>query len=136
MNKFIYLFIFATFFVPPIFAKSPIWSFDQNIVLKKDQFYKGMVYQDTLEKPLSLRWTLYKNFGLVVHLNYDSFPYQFILYRDYQRDTFKLELFGNDEKSKNSYLYISFRDFNQKDGTASLWLGISGEAQFLEQSQQ
>ncbi|PAF49749.1 hypothetical protein BKH41_00100 [Helicobacter sp. 12S02232-10] len=129
MNKFFYLFIFATL----VFSKAPVWSFDQNVVLKKDQFYKGMVYKNYVQKPLFLRWTLYKNFGLVVHLNYDKFPYQFILYKDYQRDTFKLELFGNDPVGKVSYLYVSFRDFNQKENTASLWLGISGDAQFLKQ---
>ncbi|PAF50614.1 hypothetical protein [Helicobacter sp. 13S00477-4] len=122
---------FLVFFAVLGFCKEPIWNFDKNIILKKDEVYKGFAYEENLKKPLILRWTLYKNNGLVVLLNYDKFPYQFILYKDYQRDTFKLPLFVNNGSDKTSFLYISFKDFDQKANTASLWIGISGEANFL-----
>lgn len=127
MNKIFIFFVLSVF----VFAKAPLWSTDKNIVLKKDQIYEGKVYQGHLEKPLKFRWTLYKNFGLVVLLNYDKFPYQFILYKDYQRDTFKLKLFDSHSISEVPYLYLSFKDFDEKNNTASLWLGISGDAHFL-----
>lgn len=127
MNKIFILLILCG----AIFAKDPIWNTSQNIVLKKDELYLGVIYEHHLEKPLFFRWTLYKNHGLVVYLNYDKFPYQFILYKDYQRETFKLPLFGNDAVNNISYLYLSFRDFDEKKNTASLWLGVSGDAQFF-----
>ncbi|PAF47166.1 hypothetical protein BKH46_05120 [Helicobacter sp. 12S02634-8] len=118
-------------FVLVSWGKEPVWSFDRNITLKKDQIYQGVVYKDTIEKPLVLRWTLYKNFGLVLYVNYDGFPHQFVLYRDYQRDMLRLELFGEGHLENASYLYVAFRDFSPKDQSAKLWIGVSGDAQFL-----
>ncbi|PAF43380.1 hypothetical protein [Helicobacter sp. 11S03491-1] len=130
MNRFLFLFILSVF----VLAKEPTWTMNKDIYLKKDELYEGSIYQNQLQKPLSLRWTLYKNHGLVVYLNYDKFPYQFILYQDYQRDTFKLELFKGDSHLGNAYLFISFKDYNQKTNQALLWLGISGDAQFLQKN--
>ncbi|PAF53338.1 hypothetical protein BKH42_06360 [Helicobacter sp. 13S00482-2] len=127
MNK---IFIFITLSVL-LFAKAPIWNTSENIILKKDEVYSGILYQGYLKKPLFFRWTLYKNKGLVVYLNYDKFPYQFILYRDYQRESFKLELSQKDVGNDFSYLYLSFKDFDEKKNTASLWLGVSGDARFF-----
>lgn len=128
MNK---VFIFL-FFSAVVFAKTPIWSMSKNITLKKDEVYQGEVFQDQLQKSISLRWTLYKNYGLVVLVNYDKFPYQTILYKDVQKDTFKLELFRAIYGTKEAaFLYLTFRNFDEKSHQASLWLGILGDAQFL-----
>ncbi|MDO7253585.1 hypothetical protein [Helicobacter cappadocius] len=130
MNKIFIFFVLSSF----LFGKSPIWNTSENIVLKKDEVYSGVIYEGHLEKPLFFRWTLYKNHGLVVYLNYDKFPYQFILYQDYQRETFKLLLFGKNVANSFSYLYLSFKDFDEKNNTASLWLGVSGDAQFFHKN--
>lgn len=128
MNK---VFIFL-FFSAALFAKTPLWSMSKNITLKKDEVYQGEVFQDQLQKPISLRWTMYKNYGLVVLVNYDKFPYQTILYKDAQKDTFKLELFRSIYGTKEAaFLYLTFRNFDEKSHQASLWFGILGDAQFL-----
>ncbi|PAF43268.1 hypothetical protein [Helicobacter sp. 11S02629-2] len=70
-------------------AKTLAPTFSTNLVLKKDEVYKASISakkfakQSSLSpKNFTLRWTLYKNKGLVVLIKYDNFPYQFILYKD------------------------------------------------------
>lgn len=128
MNKFFILLFFSV----NLLAKEPIWTLSKNITLKKDEIYQGEIFQDQLRKPISLRWTIYKNYGLIVLINYDKFPYQTILYRDKQRNTFKLKLFELASQPRETpFLYITFRDFNEKSHQANLWLGILGDVQFL-----
>ena len=75
-----------------------------------------------IPKDLMLYWTLYKNYGLVVHLKYDKFPYQFVLYTDYKRKSFKIPISQGNDIDKNAYILLSFRDFDEKNKRANLAL--------------
>ena len=70
--------------------------------LKKDQLKKILVNYGTHSKVFTMRWTLYKNEGLVVFHSYDKFVFQNILYLRYKNRFFKQEL-----KSKGADLYAT-----------------------------
>ena len=54
-------------------AAQPAWVWHRELALAKEQNYRAMVSLAQVQKPLVLRWTLYKNYGLVMHIRYDSF---------------------------------------------------------------
>ncbi len=90
------------------------WKYQGELELKKDEVYKMAFKQKAQIKELFFRWTLYKNEGLVMHLKYDGFVHQFILYRDFQRSTFKLPLFAPEPKALSfPYLWLVFKDFRR-----------------------
>ncbi|BDQ27545.1 hypothetical protein ASB1_12210 [Helicobacter heilmannii] len=55
---------------PMLFTK-PL---ERTLALKKDETFSGKLRLGKIKKPLSLRWTLFKDHGLVVHLNINRFP--------------------------------------------------------------
>ena len=59
------------------------------IKLKKDDEKKILVNYGTFSKLFTLRWTLYKNGGLVVFHSYDKFVFQNMLYLNYKNKFFK-----------------------------------------------
>jgi hypothetical protein len=97
-----------------LFSFDPLkyWWIDDIIYLKKDYpviykiYYNGGVYT------LKFRWTLYKNDGLVMLYNYEKFPYQNILYKNYQLNGFKKFITKNNLPT-DPYFMIYFRDFTQ-----------------------
>ncbi|WP_235852988.1 MULTISPECIES: hypothetical protein [Helicobacter] len=116
-------------------------SLDKLLDLKKDQVYRGELQLGTFKKPLSLRWTLFKDGGLVVHLKCNNFPYQFILYLDFQRDTFRLDLFKEVAQSHTSegtdptppYFALSFKKFDSAQQVATLRVRASEKLKWIEQ---
>ncbi|WP_121021967.1 hypothetical protein [Helicobacter vulpis] len=116
-------------------------SLDKLLNLKKDQVYKGELQLGKFKKPLSLRWTLFKDGGLVVHLKCNNFPYQFILYPDFQRDTFRLDLFKEAIQSHMSqsadptppYFALTFKKFDSASQQASLRVRASSKLKWIEQ---
>ncbi|WP_104689475.1 hypothetical protein [Helicobacter felis] len=116
-------------------------SLDKILELKKDQVYKGELQLGKFKKPLSLRWTLFKDSGLVVHLKCNHFPYQFILYPDFQRDTFRLDLFKEVAQSHTSegadpnppYFALTFKKFDSAHDQASLRVRASDKLKWIEQ---
>ncbi len=121
MNK---VFVFLASIVIFLRAASPIWDVSRNMALQKDEIYQTTFSYLGMSKQLYLYWTLYKNYGLVVHLNYDKFPYQFILYADYKRKSFKIPLSYGDDIDKDAYLMLDFKEYDEKNKKAKLWLGI------------
>ncbi|GAD19776.1 hypothetical protein [Helicobacter fennelliae] len=105
-------------------AAKPTWDFTQSLTLKKDEVYTTTFSIAGMPKELRFYWTLYKNYGLVINLNYDKFPYQFILYTDYKRKSFKIPLSQGNDRDKDAYLLISFEHYDEKAKTATLWLGM------------
>ena len=103
------IFLFFPLF---IFAISPTyWWIDDTIFLQKDYpviykiFYKNKTYI------LKFRWTLYKNDGIVMLYNYENYPFQNILYKNFQTNGFKKFIALND-KPYSPYFMIYFKDFN------------------------
>lgn len=85
-------------FTSMLFAKVNPPSFQVDLDLKKDEVVYASIYatkdsqSSGQEKDFSLRWTLYRNEGLVVLVRYDKYPYQFILYKDYRLNSWNLNL--------------------------------------------
>ncbi|HIV49781.1 hypothetical protein [uncultured Helicobacter sp.] len=104
-------------------AAQPMWVWQKDLTLAKEQNYRAKVFLAQAQKPLVMRWTLYKNYGLVMHIRYDAFNHQVILYKDYQRSDFTLGLGDNPEHKPK--LHIFFKDFADKK--ALLRLYIEGE---------
>lgn len=112
LRKIFVFFVFFLLFPWILYADS--WKYQGELELKKDEVYKMAFRQKAQVKELFFRWTLYKNEGLVMHLKYDGFVHQFVLYRDFQRSTFKLSLFAPESKVlSHPYLWLVFKDFRR-----------------------
>ncbi|CAM2922199.1 hypothetical protein [Helicobacter burdigaliensis] len=118
MPKIIFL---LSIFASLVFAP-PEWKAQRTLELKKDEFYLLSFQAKEAQKTLYFRWTLLKNEGLVVHLNYDYFPHQFVLYRDYQRACYKIPLFKAEQKyySEEPYFMLCFKDYKRVEDIATL----------------
>lgn len=96
------------------------------IKLKKDEQKKILVSYGKYTKLFTLRWTLYKNNGLVIFHSYDKYVFQNILYLRYKNRFFKQEL-----KSRGSdvyatpYLLVKFKEFNYETREAVFELLLS-----------
>lgn len=110
-----------------LLASAPQFTWSKDLYLQKEQNYRAQIALDSTRKSLVLRWTLYKNYGLVIHVHYDGFNYQTILYTDYQRADFTLPL-GDNPKSM---FHIFFKDFSEQK--AHLRLLIEGVGANVEQ---
>ncbi|CRF45324.1 hypothetical protein [Helicobacter heilmannii] len=120
---------------PMLFTK-PL---ERTLALKKDETFSGKLRLGKIKKPLSLRWTLFKDHGLVVHLNINRFPYQFILYKDFRRNSFRADIFKESSVTQESssnyehpYFLITFKDFNAQEGTATLKVKASPNLTWIE----
>ena len=118
MNK---IFFLLLSWVSLLFA--PIeWKAQNTMELKKDEFYVIKLQANQAQKTLYFRWTLLKNDGLVVHLNYDSFPHQFVLYEDYQRNCYKIALWKpiDGYYKEEPYFMLCFKDYKRVEKIATL----------------
>lgn len=102
------------------FSATPQWSWQKELELQKEQNYRADILLDSVEKPFVLRWTLYKNYGLLLHIRYDKFNHQVILYKDYQRSDFTLVLGENPKRPP--ILHIFFKDFADKKAHLKLYI--------------
>lgn len=98
------------------------WKYQGEANLKKDEIYHLAFQEGSTIKDLYFRWTLHKNEGLVVHLRYDGFVHQFVLYERYHRRGFKLQLFKQASRAYASapYIWILFKDYQYDTKTATL----------------
>ena len=95
-----------------LFAISPTyWWINDTIYLKKD--YPVIYNINYLNKTyiLKFRWTLYKNDGIVMLYDYQGFPFQNILYKNFQTNGFK-KFIRWQEKPTSPYFMIYFKDFS------------------------
>ncbi len=126
--------LFLTLFLPLILVAFK-WDFSHNFVLTKDAVGKIEVKkkQDASVRVVTLRWTLYQNERLVLLIKYDGFPTQYILQKKYKRDSIKIALRDDyHERSKRSYLILSFKDFNAKNRSALLKAFVTDPQKSLE----
>ncbi len=108
----------------PLFAP-PVWKAEKFIELNKDEFYLLTLQTQeakAAQKTLFFRWALLKNEGLVMHLNYDAFPHQFILYKDYQRTCYKVPLLKEGQKTyeEGPFFMLCFKDYHRGKKVATL----------------
>ncbi len=90
------------------------WEYTHDFILKKDEV--GMIEvikrEDSTKRVLSLRWTLFENERLVLLVKYDGFPTQYILQKEYKRNSIKITLRDDySEGSKRCFLIIKFDNF-------------------------
>ncbi|STQ86563.1 hypothetical protein LS73_003650 [Helicobacter muridarum] len=128
-------------------AKVPIPSLKLDIDLKKDQILKASISASknsngdvSNPKQFTLRWTLYRNEGLVVLVRYDNYPYQFILYKQYMTNVWKLNLLdtqGAYREISQPYLSIKFvgidYPFNDENTIAHLRISGYGNIEFSQE---
>lgn len=108
-------------------AATPRWVWERELALEKEQVYQAEIVVGSVQKKLEFRWTLYKNQGLVMHIRYDDFNHQEVLYTDYQRNAFKVNL-GRDrlQERQAPYLVIYFKEFKNKKAHLKLYIdGVS-----------
>lgn len=107
---------FSNLFAPPE------WKIERFVELNKDEFYVLTFQANNTQKTLFFRWTLLKNEGLVMHLNYDSFPHQFILYQDYQRACYEIPLWKADQRyyTREPVFMLCFKDYHRAKKIATL----------------
>ncbi len=114
MRKFIVLFLLSV-----ALAESAEWSYTKEIGLKKDQSQTILVKEQASLRVLTFRWTLYAAEGLVMHLNYNDRASQFILYKHYKKDSYRVRLLPKISAYKRvPYLYVIFKKFDHKEGKA------------------
>jgi len=95
------------------------WKLIKQVSLEKDQLQTAVVRSEALVRVLKFRWTLYAGDGLVMHLNYNDQAHQFIFYKHYKKDTFKVRLLPKKATSKRvSFLYLVFNKFDYKEKKA------------------
>lgn len=124
MNKAKLLFVLcAMFFVGQVYGAIPQWSWEKSLELKKEQVYSANFDLGNVQKKLEFRWTLFKNQGLVLHIRYDKFNHQIVLYQDYQRSAFRIPLARGDNTLKDDpQLLLYFKDFADKKAHLKLYI--------------
>ncbi len=121
MNRILFA-LLAPFF---LFATNvDMWQHSHEFVLKKDEFAKVVFKKHEEEKTydkegeLFFRWTLYHNELLTLLVNYEGFPKQYILKKEYKRDALRVYL--NDDYTKEfdrAYAVLRFREFENENAT-------------------
>ena len=95
-----YFILFMPFLLFSVLQASvPLWAWERELELEKEQTYQATFQVGDVQKELLFRWTLYKNYGLVLHIRYDKFNHQVVLYTDYQRNSYKILLGNSTEKN-------------------------------------
>ena len=97
------------------------WEYAHDFVLKKDEVgvIEVLKREDTKKRALNVRWTLHQNERLVVLVNYDGFPTQYILQKVYKRNSIRITLRDDySEGSKRCFLILKFDDFKEDKKTA------------------
>ncbi len=118
----------------PLFGVGSGWDHYAAFSLEKDQLQKIEIREGERIHNLSFRWTLYKNGGLVMHVNYDKRSYQPLLYAKYRLDSYRIELFpkaddASMERMQTPYALIVFKAFDGKRKRAAFDLMIKDYGQ-------
>ena len=111
------------------------WDYSHDFFLKKDEV--GVIEvtkrEDQSKRLLHLRWTLFENKRLVVLVKYDDFPTQYVLQKEYKRNSIKITLRDDYSDSfKRTFLIIKFDDFATKKKTAHLKVSIADPKKIVE----
>jgi len=111
--------LIVSFFLFTVLAQGAEWSYTKEISLSKDEVQTILVKEQSALRVLKLRWTLFAGDGLVMHLNYNDSASQFILYKHYKKDTYRVRLLPKKSAYKRvPYLYLVFKKFDHKTSKA------------------
>lgn len=127
-------------------AKRIVPTMELDLDLKKDEVVYATISASKdsqnfgAAKEFIMRWTLYRNEGLVVLIRYDKYPYHFILYNDYRLNSFMLNLLdpqGINRSLEQPQLRIEFvgidEPFNDEKTIAHIKLFGFGNMDFTRQ---
>jgi len=119
----------------PLFVFAFKWEYTHDFVLKKDEL--GLIEvikrEDSKKRVLSVRWTLYQNERLVLLVKYDGFPTQYIIQKEYKRNSIKITLRDDySEGSKRCYLILKFEDFHEDKKTALIQAFVTDPKKRIE----
>ena len=108
------------------------WSHYDTFALKKDQVQHVQINANEKTHRLAFRWTLYENGGLVMHVIYDGHRFQPLLYADYKRDAFRIDLFSrpNDASPmqfETPFALLIFKAFDPKKREAHIDMKIRSD---------
>lgn len=113
MKKIVLILLFVSF------LQAIEWSYTKEIHLGKDQYQTILVSEEAELRVLKFRWTLFAGDGLVMHLNYNGRASQFILYKHFKKDTYKVRLLPKvSVYLQEPYLYLIFKKFDHATGQA------------------
>ena len=119
----------------PFMLSAFTWDYSHDFVLKKDEVSSIEVIkrEDSSKRVMTLRWTLYQNNRLVLLINYDGFPTQHILQKEYKRNSIKITLRDDYTlASKRCYMIIGFHDFDEAKKTVLLRASITDPKKVIE----
>ncbi|WP_353662406.1 hypothetical protein [Hydrogenimonas sp. SS33] len=107
------------------------WTFEDTFALKKDQRQYIEIHAKQKTHRLTFRWTLYQNGGLVMLVKYDGHRYQPLLYADYKRDGFRIDLFSKPNDASpmqfvTPHALLLFKRFDEKKREA--WIDVKIKA--------
>ena len=103
------------------------WQFHDTFVLKKDQTQHLDIHAAHKDHKLAFGWTLYAGGGLVMHVTYDGRAFEPMLYQDFRRNTFRIDLFAkpNDASAmqyETPHALLIFTAFD--DARKEAWLDV------------
>ena len=97
------------------FLEAAEWNYSKEIHLSKDQYQTVLIREDAMLRVLKFRWTLYSGGGLVMHFDFNERASQFILYKHYKKDTYRVRLLPKSSVYRRvPYLYLVFKKFDHK----------------------
>jgi hypothetical protein len=109
-----------------------MWSHYDTFLLQKDQVQHVEIHANHRTHRLAFRWTLHVNGQLVMHVTYDGHRYQPLLYADYRRDAFRIDLFArpNDASPlqyETPFALLIFKRFDMKKRLAEIEMKIKSD---------
>jgi len=119
----------------PLFLSAFSWDYSHDFILKKDKVAVVEVVkrEDRSKRVLTMRWTLFQNERLVLLINYDGFPTQYIIQKKYKRNSIKIALRDDYyEGSKRAIMIVTFKEFDEAKKTAHLKASISDPKKRVE----
>lgn len=130
MKKFVAFFLF---FVLSLSLFASEVKEKREIVLKKDEQKNIFVKYANKKKLFTLRWTLYKDDGLVVFRSYDKVVAQNVLSLRHENQSLRQELLAMGvEYSKKAYLIVKFKEFKEESKEAVFELLLFDKAKLVE----
>ncbi len=119
----------------PLMLWSSLFDYKKVYSLKKDEVAKILVTKrDTKEvQEVRFRWTLYSDKKLVLLVKYDDFPTQYLLQKEYKRNSIRIYLRDDYQNIfKRAYLVLNFVSFDEGKDIATINAMVSDPNRELE----
>ncbi|MCE3046823.1 hypothetical protein [Helicobacter kayseriensis] len=105
------------------------WSSEQEISLKRNQEHKMKLLVGANDvRELAFHWTLFVDGGLVFLAKYDSFNHQMILFDDYKKNAFRINLSKEGKRGIVSpYVTVFFEKYDEKTQSVTFKIAVYGD---------